>query len=105
MHWVMATTPDGKKTPINLAAIPSMDRGKLDDGKGVTILFLGGMCISVGGEISYARTLVLESPEELFALPKVQVGPVANGKVDEVRSYRMPGGTDPLSKKSASARK
>lgn len=72
MRWVEATRPDGKKCHVNLDAIPSMDRNgaKIDD-KDVTLLFLGGIAISVQGNVSYASTAVLETPVELISLPEI----------------------------------
>mgnify|MGYP001569366816 CR=1 FL=1 len=75
MHWILATLPDGKKAPVNLDAIPSMQRGTVADGDKstpVTLLFLGGIAVAIQGQISYAITSVLETPEELLALPKME---------------------------------
>lgn len=57
-----------------------MHRSRLQDangqptGKEVTILYLGGCCTLPSGTIDYAKTLVIETPEELFELPKVNPG-------------------------------
>lgn len=78
MHWVYATDPSGKKIPVNLAAIPTMLRSIVKDGeveKPVTILFLGGIAVSIQGGITYAQTQVLETPDELFALKPIEAGP------------------------------
>jgi hypothetical protein len=72
MHWVLATTPEGVKIPVNLAAIPTMMR--LGD---ATVLFLGGVGVLPHPDptkpliVEYARTLVRETPEQLLALPEV----------------------------------
>ena len=68
MHWVYATDPNGNKVPVNLAAMYTMSRGKLND-KEVTVLFLGGS----NGQADYAKTIVVETWEELFALTPIPV--------------------------------
>lgn len=68
MHWVAATTPDGRVSYINLAAVPTM-MDRTDDAG--AILFLGGVGINPNGGASYATTLTKETPAELLALPIV----------------------------------
>ncbi len=78
MHWVWATDPAGKKIAVNLAAIFTMLRTTIKDAeaeKPVTILFLGGVAISIQTQTIYAQTRVLETPDELFALKPIEVGP------------------------------
>lgn len=70
MHWVKAKTPEGRDAYINLAAIPSMAR-TTDLPNNVTMLFLGGLT-TVNGQIDYARTVVVETPEELISLPALK---------------------------------
>lgn len=68
MHWVKATTPDGRPTYINLAAVQNiMDR---TDAPG-SILFLGGISIKADGGTAYATTATKETPLELIALPEI----------------------------------
>ena len=74
MHWIKAKTPEGRDAYVNLDAIPSMAR-TTDLPNNVTLLFLGGLT-TVNGQIDYARTVVVETPEELLALPVVSSGAV-----------------------------
>lgn len=71
MHWVWATDAHSRqRIPVNLAAIPTMTKVAGQDGAR-TILFLGGLAIDAAGKHHYAQTHVLETPEELLALPAV----------------------------------
>lgn len=82
MHWVWATDRDGNRVPVNLAAVCSMMRGKTKvmNGAGlvemdVTMLFLGGVAIQQDGSALWANTQVRETPDELFAMKPIEVGP------------------------------
>lgn len=71
-HWVWATDATTKdRIPVNLSAIPTMLPGKLDDGRAITILFLGGVAMDQHGQMHYARAHVMESPAELFIAPPI----------------------------------
>lgn len=87
MHWVMATEyPTGVKVPVNLAAIFSMRRAKVPDNRPgslvgkhteITMLFIGGIAVTYpGGQrvLDYANVQVIETPDQLFKLPKMEVG-------------------------------
>ena len=71
MHWVKATTPDGRVQYVNLAAIPTI----LPAPEGA-VVFLGGVGAKVDGTALYATTTTKETPEQLLALPVV-TAPVA----------------------------
>lgn len=77
MHWVWATSADdGKKIPVNLAVLFSMLPVPAKEAVPArTVLFLGGITQSIQGQVTYASTHVLETPDELFALPVIEVGP------------------------------
>lgn len=77
MHWVCATTPDGRPVHVNLGAVQTMLRLET-----VTAIFLGGMTMVTvadanGAETQqpmWARTDVRETPDQLFGLPKIVMG-------------------------------
>ena len=75
MHWVLATNPDSSKTHINLAVVVQMRRTDAGNGM-ITQLFFGGIAITIQGQVSYAHAQVLETPEQLFALAPVMIGPI-----------------------------
>ncbi len=64
MHWVKATTHDGRPQFVNIEAVVSMSR--LDGG---TVLFFGAMAIKPDGSPMHATASVRETPEELLAMP------------------------------------
>lgn len=85
-HWVWATSHEGYKIPVNLGSIHTMHRCFLmgKDGKPteteVTILYLGGVVMMPNGTMDYAKSLVRETPAELFAMPKIKLGGTGGGR-------------------------
>ena len=74
MHWVKATAPDGRPVYINMSAVQSMMRHDA-----ITLCFLGGVCQITkeedGKQFTYhANTQVLETPDELLNLPRIEHG-------------------------------
>lgn len=78
MHWVWATTIEGERVPVNLAAVPTMTRTKGADA--CTILFLGGVTLLPTGVPAYAQTRVVETPEALLTAPVIKVAPNQRGR-------------------------
>lgn len=72
MRWIRATGINNEPVYINMAAVQTMMRAP--NGKS-TMLYLGGMALREMGEgppqVHYANTQVLESPEQLLAMPVV----------------------------------
>lgn len=72
MHWVRATAPDGRPQYVNLASATSMMPS--NDG---TVIFLGGICAlkdAKGADrFQFALTSTRETPDQLFALPRILV--------------------------------
>ena len=75
MHFVWATAVNGDKVPVNLEHVATMLRGKNDKGVEATSLFYGHIAVSVQGAVTYANTQVLETPEQLFTLPRIEMAP------------------------------
>jgi hypothetical protein len=75
MHWVKATAPDGRPQYVNLASATSM----MPVGDG-TMIFLGGIAAvkdaSGADRFQFALTSTRETPDELFALPRIAVNMV-----------------------------
>jgi hypothetical protein len=113
MHWIKATAPDGSPAFINLAAILSMKRV---DEKGITMLFIGGVTsMKSRGEdgsdrehLFHANTQVKETPEALFALPKIEPAAMAliqAAKMAADAQARAPAVQEPASVKAARSAK
>ena len=73
MHWVWATGVGGDKVAVNLDLVASVARVKTDKGDNATALFFGSIAVNVQGQAHYGNTQVLETPEQLFQLPQVEV--------------------------------
>jgi len=74
MHWIKTTAPDGRTQYVNLNAVATMMRA---EGDAWTALVLAGAVASgEGGRVAYGSTGTRETPEELLALPPVEL-PVA----------------------------
>jgi len=88
MHWVWATGVNGDKVPINLELIATMMRGKALDNQKIerdaTLLFYGTVAVGMQGPI-YASTAVLETPEQIFALPRIEIAPSRPAMPQKVR--------------------
>ena len=84
MHWVWCSTADGDKVPVNLEHVATMARMKTKNKDGadieVTSLFYG--CVAQhGAGVHYANSQVLETPEEIFTLERINVAPSRGKKV------------------------
>lgn len=80
MHWIKATTPDGREQYLNLANVFSM----LSDGKS-TMIFVGPLAVDSTGAMRYSTTATKETPEELLAMAPVVPG-TASSKPDRPTS-------------------
>lgn len=110
MHWVCATTPGGRPVHVNLAAVQTMLRLET-----VTAIFLGGMAIvpvpdGKGGtsqQTVWSRTDVAETPEQLFALKRIEVGvllpPLPREIVAQAKNARPVEHVEPTKKRRAKA--
>lgn len=78
-HWVWCSTATGEKVPVNLELVATMARQKAKGPDGgdieVTALFYGHAAALPGGGVHYANSQVLETPEEIFMLERVDVAP------------------------------
>ena len=85
MHWVWCSTADGDKVPVNLEHVATMARIKTKNKDGaeveVTSLFYGYVAGPAGGGVHYANSQVLETPEEIFTLERINVAPSRGKKV------------------------
>lgn len=71
-HWVWATDANTKeRIPLNLSVIPTMLRRKTDDGREITVAFMGGLAIDQNGMHHYAKVHILERDVELFTAPPI----------------------------------
>lgn len=80
MHWVWCSGINGDKLPVNLALVAAMMRGKATDNQKIerecTILFYGSVSASLQGPPVYGSSAVLETPEQIFTLPRIEIAPV-----------------------------
>lgn len=79
MHWVWCTeVMRGEKVAINLDLVATMSRGRVKNAQNVdvecTSLFYGTLTMAVD-RIAYGSTTVLETPEQIFTLPRIEVAP------------------------------
>jgi len=85
MHWVWCSGVNGDKVPVNLDMIATMLRGKNEKGVEITSMFYGTMAMNIQGQVSYANTQVLETPEQIFALPRIEIAPSRPAMPQKVR--------------------